>query len=505
MDLDHVCHLHKQWFSNLRIYIWRKDYVEYRLTSHFHGLQQDILVKGAPIDDDSYWYEFIGPLAYIRVDGSMSGPDGELTLTEKITYRFLWILAPLFWLLKPLFKKQKEDILMADSQLLERMYELEIKGFQREHDSRKRVIVYGGNGFFGRLVVEDLLQHTDAQIVVASRKGMPLNFDQSTRIHSFISDANDRDSVLSTIHGATAVICCTGPYQGHSLTLLRACIEKKIHYIDVADDRDFVVRCHQLRDQIEQSGIMAFVGCSVVPGIASLLTKYAQDKIGQPEETRICISPGTRHPRGTGSFICLLNTVGEKYIVDQNSEPRTVYGWTEREQVRFPEPMGRRWVYSIVDIADYYIQPLYFGTKKTSFKIGAEIDLLNRGLSLVRWAKQTFSVAKLDWFAKMARPIILMSSAIGTTQGGVIVDVRTSKEKFQRIQWSILRAERGEIIPAFLPSLAAQMILRDELHIKGLVDLSTWLPYPRFRDELAKRDIRLATIEADNQDWSILN
>jgi hypothetical protein len=85
MDLDHVCNLHKKWFSNLRIRTWNKDYVEYRLTSHFYGLDQEILVKGAPIDSDSYWYEFIGPIACIRVDGLMSEPDGNLVLTEKIT------------------------------------------------------------------------------------------------------------------------------------------------------------------------------------------------------------------------------------------------------------------------------------------------------------------------------------------------------------------------------------------------------------------------------------
>jgi hypothetical protein len=140
MDLDHVCHLHEKWFSNLRIIVWSPDYVEYHLTSHFHGFKQEILVKGAPIDCNSYWYEFIAPLAHIRVDGSMDGHDGELVLAEDITYTFAWPFAPLFWLLKPLFKQQKEDILVADSRLLERMYDLEQKGFQRAEDSHVRTM-----------------------------------------------------------------------------------------------------------------------------------------------------------------------------------------------------------------------------------------------------------------------------------------------------------------------------------------------------------------------------
>src|SRR5437867_4018512 len=112
MDLDHVCTLHRAWFRNIRVITQKPNYVEYRLTSRFYGLSQDVLVRGAPIDENRYWYEFIVPLAHIRVEGLVEGPDGALTLTEVITYSFHWILTPVFWSLSPIFKKQKEDILL---------------------------------------------------------------------------------------------------------------------------------------------------------------------------------------------------------------------------------------------------------------------------------------------------------------------------------------------------------------------------------------------------------
>lgn len=505
MDLDHVCHLHEKWFSNLRIRVWRQDYVEYRLTSHFHGLKQEIFVKGAPIDENSYWYEFNGPLARIRVDGFMSGPDGDLTLTEKITYRFIWPLFPLFWLFKPLFKRQKEDILHDDGRLLERMYALEQEGFTRDVVRRPRIVVYGGNGFFGRFVVADLLQHTDADIAIASRTARAINNLNSPRVKMFESDVNDEKSVESVIENADLVVCCSGPYQGHSLTLLQTCIKLKIHYIDVADDKDFVMRCHGLSDKIQQAGIMAFVGCSVVPGISSLLTKYSCDKIGQAEETRICISPGTRHPRGPGSFLCLLNTVGSGFTVQQDSVDTTTIGWSEREEVTFPEPMGRRHVYSIVDIADYFLQPLYFGTKKVSFKIGAELDFLNRSLSLVRGMKQTLGLKSLAWMVPISRPLIWLASMMGTSQGGVMVDVKSIDKPTKRVRWAVLRGERGEIIPSIFPAIAAKMILDKEIQFAGIANLSNWLPIERFSSEMGKRDIMFAVREGDSQDWTGIN
>src|SRR5207245_10837401 len=108
---------------------------------------QNALVRGAPIDENRYWYEFLTALSAIRVEGLMEGHDGALTLTETISYSFHWTLAPLFFLLRPLFRKQKEDILLADSRLLERVYKLDQAGFTRSvQTDRSTVVIFGGSG-----------------------------------------------------------------------------------------------------------------------------------------------------------------------------------------------------------------------------------------------------------------------------------------------------------------------------------------------------------------------
>src|SRR4030095_7441069 len=149
MDLRHVCVLHKRWFKHLRTIKQSPQYVEYRLQSLFYGLKQ---VRGAPTDQNRYWYEFLTPLARMRVEGSMDGPDGDLTLTETITYNFHWLLTPVFFLLEPLFERQKQDIIFDDSNLPERVYQLEQVGFKRQETDNPRIVIYGGSGFFGRLL-----------------------------------------------------------------------------------------------------------------------------------------------------------------------------------------------------------------------------------------------------------------------------------------------------------------------------------------------------------------
>jgi hypothetical protein len=499
MDLDHVCTVHKRWFRNLRIIAQRPDYVEYRLTSLFYGLRQQITARGAPIDENRYWYEFLAPLAKMRVEGLLEGEDGDLTQTEKITFRFHWLFAPLFFLLRPLFRKQKEDILHDDSALLEREYGLEGTGFERVEANLPRVVVYGGDGFFGRLAVRDLLEHSRAEIVIASRRPKPLTFHPfETRIRKVESDMNDYASVLTTIEGAKAVVSCVGPFQGQSLNILHACIEKRIPYVDVADDRDFVARCYGLSSQINAAGIAAFVGCSVVPGMSSLLTKYCQREIPSIERTRIFISPGTKHPRGQGSFLCLLATVGNEFSVPNGAGQKRIRGWTEREKVQFPPPMGDRWVYSVVDIADYFLQPMYFGVREVEFKIGSELDILNRSLSGIRQFKKLARVEKTDWLFPASKALVAATSLFGTSRGGVTVEVSGCGRS---VSLSVFADEQGEIIPAILPSLATQMILQGEVESRGIVALPDWLPRERFTQELAKRGVRIA--EKKNGAWSV--
>jgi hypothetical protein len=346
MDLEHVPVVHRRWFRALRVLHQRPDYVEYRLKSYFFGLRQEILARGGPIDNDHYWYEFVTPLATARVDGDLEGVDGNLTQTERITFKFPFVLTPVIWLLKPLLLRQKQDILECDTKLLERQYALQQSGFRRHERTAPRIVVYGGSGFFGRLVVEELLRHTAADIVVASRTVKYIAYrGQQARVKFAESDLADYGSVSSTIEGASIAMLCAGPFQRMPAALLKACIDKKVSYIDIADDRSFVERAYMLAADAERAGIAAFIGCSVVPGLTSLLTQFSRARVGDIERVEIAISPGTKHRRGPASFECLLTTAGEQM---GNISTR---GWSSPYGVEFPEPMGRRTVYRIVDIA----------------------------------------------------------------------------------------------------------------------------------------------------------
>jgi nucleoside-diphosphate-sugar epimerase len=55
------------------------------------------------------------------------------------------------------------------------------------------VLMVGGAGFYGRYLVADLLQHTQAKIVVASRRP-PLTWNHE-RVTTAVCDLNDLDAL----------------------------------------------------------------------------------------------------------------------------------------------------------------------------------------------------------------------------------------------------------------------------------------------------------------------
>jgi hypothetical protein len=502
MDLEHVCVVHRRWFQNLRVREQRPDYVEYRLLGRFYGLRQEVLARGGPVDADHYWYEFTTAIARMRVEGKLDGEDGNLTQAEVITFEFAAVLAPIFWLLRPLFIHQKRDILAADTALLEREYALDQRGFQRKESTSPRVVVYGGNGFFGRIIVDDLLRHTTARIEIASRSACTVEFPGfECRVRYVESDLRNEASVLHTIAGADLVIVAAGPFQGMPQTVLHACIAECVPYIDVADDRDFVRRAYALTgSEGAPKGMVALIGCSVVPGLTSLLTQFAQDTVPRIIQTKICISPGTRHPRGPGSFACLLSTVGQEYTAPADGNERPVTGWTQPEQVSFPSPMGDRTVYRVVDIADHFIQPRYFGTKTVEFRIGSELSVLNWMLCVLRRLRQTLGIG-VSGLVSISRVLVRVAALFGSTAGGVMVEVGGyAGEEHHSETWCAFTGDGGERIPSMLPAIAADMILRKEITGTGIVPLTDWIARDRLVDELAARGIRVA-VRSGGGDW----
>ena len=112
-----------------------------------------------------------------------------------------------------------------------------------------RILVVGASGYFGSLLVEDLLRHTDANVWVGARgldgtEKLLRRFGPglSQRLTPCVCDLTQPASVEAVVPQVQVAVCAAGPYQSLPLTLLESCVKHGVPYIDLADDRGFFVK-----------------------------------------------------------------------------------------------------------------------------------------------------------------------------------------------------------------------------------------------------------------------
>ncbi len=150
------------------------------------------------------------------------------------------------------------------------------------------VVLIIGAGGVGRVVAHKCVQNarTFTKIVLASRTVSKCEVIQKELPHGAIEiaevDADQTSEVVALIHeiGAQILINVALPYQ--DLTLMDACIEAGIDYVDTAnyehpDEIKFEYKEQWIKDErFKSRGIMALLGSGFDPGATNVFCAYAQ-------------------------------------------------------------------------------------------------------------------------------------------------------------------------------------------------------------------------------------
>ena len=338
-----------------------------------------------------------------------------------------------------------------------------------------RVLVVGGTGFFGRLIVDDLLRFGECAVVVASRRPT-----SSPRFETVTADLRDRRSLQRALTGITIAICAAGPYQQLPLTLVELCIERAVHYIDLADDRGFVLK---VRSLVERSPHIQTAVCpawSTVSALSGVLAKVASQGMQSVESIRIHMAPGNRGARQTATIASLLHSVGRPFDVFRDGEWQRVRGWSEPREFIFASPIGKRRGY-LVDVPDHDIFPELFGARTVEFRAGSELGLLNRCVSVLASTRRNWAA----WSGFYQKAAALLSG-VGHDGGAIGVEVTGTNLRSA----SIIADMQGERIAALPAAVMTQQLLSG-VPYRGLVSYADWLNGEQLRSECDRRGFRL--------------
>ncbi len=316
------------------------------------------------------------------------------------------------------------------------------------------MLVVGASGVFGSRLVEGVLRTTDFHVVAAARD--PSSIVATGRVTPLAFNARQATAAGLRATGAFAVMDAAGPFQRGSYVLARAAIAAGLHYVDIADARDFIAGFPALDAGARAAGVAALTGASSTPALSGAALAHLTAGWRRIDTVEIAISPGNRAPRGLSVVQAILSYAGRPIRVFHAGAwgERPGWGMTVR---RVLPGLGPRWL-GLCETADLDLVPARFAVRHAViFRAGLELLPLHLGLlaaSLpVRWGV----LPSLRPLAGAFRRIAGWFERFGTDRGGMLVAAtgRDAAGAPVRAEWSLVaEAGDGPVIPT-LPALAA--------------------------------------------------
>jgi saccharopine dehydrogenase-like NADP-dependent oxidoreductase len=344
----------------------------------------------------------------------------------------------------------------------------------------QKVLIIGGTGYFGRLLVDDLLRYTPCcSIVVGSRRPF-----RSPYFETVVADLRSTASLERSLVDVKIAVCAAGPFHNMPISMLQLCLERGIHYIDIADSRGFVGKVRSAAG-VQNSSTAVCTAWSTVSALSGVLTRIATHGMRSIDSIYIHMAPGNRGARRQATIASLMHSVGRPFTTFRRGIWRQVQGWSDPRDFAFPAPVGLRRGY-LVDVPDHDLFPPVFGAKTVEFRAGSEIRMFNACLSVLGRTERSW----LAWSGVFQR-VASVFSWMGHDAGAIGVEVHA--EMNRRV--SIVADSHGERIAVLPASLMTASLLSGGRQWRGLVCHTDWLTKEQLQLECDKRDFRLVCEE----------
>lgn len=363
-----------------------------------------------------------------------------------------------------------------------------------------RVLVIGAGGVFGSRLAEGLLRY-GFEVIVAGRDAVRTEA-VATRLHRAFPGAAVGTAVLDTraltpdqltSTGATIVADMAGPFQGAEPTTARAAILAGLHYVDLADGRDFVAAFPALDAEARTRGVVALTGCSSTPALSNAVLDALT--IGWSEVTSVeaAISPGARAPKGLSVMQAILSWMGRPVGLFENGGWTTRHGWSGLDRRDFGVAGCRR--VSLCETPDLDLFPARFTpTRRALFLAGLEPAPLHVEAWLLGWLVRWLRFDPVP-LAGFLRVMASLHSAGGSDRGAMRVEALglDGQGRAARAVWRLV-AEPGEgpVTPS-LPALAAIRAIASGRIQPGARACVGVLPLEAIEDEMRPHGIATET------------
>lgn len=135
------------------------------------------------------------------------------------------------------------------------------------NETTPRWMIYGANGYTGRLMVEEAARRGEAPVLAGRRVEAIKPIAERHGLEYRVFSLDDPATVASQIEDVKAVALAAGPFSATSAPMVEACIATGTHYTDITGEVEVFEACMAVDERAKEAGavILPGVGFDVVP------------------------------------------------------------------------------------------------------------------------------------------------------------------------------------------------------------------------------------------------
>jgi saccharopine dehydrogenase-like NADP-dependent oxidoreductase len=330
------------------------------------------------------------------------------------------------------------------------------------------LIIIGGYGTFGARLVQLLKDNVLIRVYVAGRslsKAKRFCDAQSDSQATLIPISFDRvgDSVplLGKLQ-IDIVIDASGPFQYYeksptkdidAFTIVRACIELGINYLDLADSVSFVKGIAQFDTAAKKAGVFCLSGVSSFPVLTAVVTKHLAGNLNSVNSITAGIAPSPYAGVGENVIKAIASYAGQPVRVKNNGEISYASGLTQSKRFTVASPGKiplRNIQFSLVDVPDLHLLAEKWPSAANVWMgAGTTPEILHKLLKALAWLVHLRLMPNLAFLAPMMHWVI-NHIRWGEHRGGMFVEVVGTNDTgaTKTIQWNLIaEGDHGPLIP----------------------------------------------------------
>jgi short subunit dehydrogenase-like uncharacterized protein len=144
-----------------------------------------------------------------------------------------------------------------------------------------QILIYGANGYTGALIAEEAVRRGLTPILGGRNRDALDALAQHLQLTRRVFELSDTAEIARNLDGVELLLNCAGPFSKTCAPLLEACLELKLHYLDITGEIDVFAHCHRTQPHASRQGVVVApgVGFDVVPTdcVAAMLKQRLPD------------------------------------------------------------------------------------------------------------------------------------------------------------------------------------------------------------------------------------